>query len=90
LTQEAENLFNLAIRDDQNGLQSSIIKGKPLSLQRRVIKDFLAKKLKTMPNFEQIEAVVSLIDAPNRSRTSSLTKGMFAQVERDFITIISP
>lgn len=85
LTKEAENLFNLAITDDQNGLQRSILKGKPLSLQRRVIKVFLAQKLKTMPNFEQIEAVVSLIDAPKRSRTSSLFKGFFAEVKEDLI-----
>jgi hypothetical protein len=39
-----------------------------------------------MPNFEQIEAVVSLIDGPNRSRTSSLFKGFFAEVKEDFIT----
>jgi tRNA(Ile)-lysidine synthase len=86
LTQEAENLFNLAITDDQNGLQRSILKGKPLSLQRRVIKVFLVQNLKIMPNFEQIEAVVSLIDGPNRSRTSSLFKGFFAEVKEDFIT----
>lgn len=86
LTQEAEKLLNLAISDDKKSLKRSILKEKPLSLQRRVIKVFLAQKLKTMPNFEQIEAVVSLIDAPNRSRTSSLTKGMFAEVKEDLIT----
>jgi tRNA(Ile)-lysidine synthase len=87
LTEETEKLLNLAISDDKQSLKRSILKEKPLSLQRRVIKVFLAQNLKTMPNFEQIEAVVSLIEAPNRSRTSALSKGMFAQVEGDFITI---
>jgi len=87
LTQEAEKLLNLAISEDKNSLKRSILKEKPLSLQRRVIKAFLAQNLKTMPNFEQIEQIVRLIDAPNRSRTSSLNQGMFAQVEGDLIRI---
>lgn len=41
-----------------------------------------------MPNFEQIEAVVNLIEAPHCSRTSTLSKDMFAQVEGNFIKII--
>ncbi|BAQ64961.1 tRNA lysidine(34) synthetase TilS [Geminocystis sp. NIES-3709] len=87
LTEEAEKLFNLAITEDKNNLKRSILKDKPLSLQRRVIKVFLAQKLEIMPNFEQIEAVVRLINAPNLDRTSSLSKGRFAQVKKDFITI---
>lgn len=87
LTKEAEKLLNLAISEDKQSLKRSILKEKPLSLQRRVIKVFLAQNLKIMPNFEQIEAVVSLINAPNLSRTSSLSKGIFAQLESDLIII---
>lgn len=89
LKEEAEKLLNLAISEDKNSLKRSILKEKPLSLQRRVVKVFLAQKLKIMPNFEQIEAVLSLIDAPNRSRTSTLSKGIFAQVEGNFITCLT-
>lgn len=85
LTQEAEKLFNLAHSHDT--LTRSILKNKPLSLQRRVVRMFLNQKLKTMPNFEQIEAVVRLIDAPNLQRTSSLSQGSFAQVREDSIVI---
>lgn len=87
LTKEAEKLLNLAISEDKQSLKRSILNEKPLSLQRRVIKVFLAQNLKIMPNFEQIEAVVSLINAPNLSRTSSLSKGIFAQLESDLIII---
>lgn len=85
LTEEAEKLFNLALNNDT--LTRSILKNKPLSLQRRVLKMFLTQKLETMPNFEQIEAVVRLIDAPNLHRTSSLSQGKFAQVKEDLIVI---
>ncbi|MBL1208735.1 tRNA lysidine(34) synthetase TilS [Geminocystis sp. GBBB08] len=88
LTQEAEKLFNLALSSDGQSIKCSVLIGKPLSLQRRVIKVFFEQKLKTMPNFEQIEAIVSLITAPNLSRTSTLHKGYFAQVKGDKIVII--
>ena len=39
----------------------------------------------TKPNFEQIEAVVNLIFAPNRSRTSTLPGGAIAEVEGQWI-----
>jgi tRNA(Ile)-lysidine synthase len=87
LTQEAEKILNLAITEDKNSLKRSPLSEKPLSMQRRVVKIFLAQKLGITPNFEQIEAVVSLITAPNLSRTSSLSKGRFAQVRGDIIVI---
>lgn len=87
LMAETEKLYNLAISEDFNYLKRSVLTEKPLSLQRRVIKVFLEQQLKTMPNFEHIEAVVRLIDAPNLCRTASLSKGIFAQVEGDFITM---
>lgn len=87
LTMEAEKLFNLAYSD--GNLTRSILKDKPLSLRRRVVKIFLAQKFKTMPNFEQIEAVVRLIEAPNLDRTSSLHQGYFAQVIQDSIVLRS-
>lgn len=85
LNQEAEKLFNLALDNDR--LTRSILQNKPLSLKRRVVKMFLNQTLETMPNFEQIEAVVRLIDAPNLQRTSSLSQGKFAQVTKDSIVI---
>ena len=57
----------------------------PLSLQRRIIRIVLQRVLSKQPNFEQIEAVRNLIDAPNKTRTSTLVKNTFAEVSKDFI-----
>ena len=57
----------------------------PLSLQRRIIRIVLQKILAKQPNFEQIEAVRNLIDAPNKTRTSTLVKNTFAEVSKDYI-----
>lgn len=56
-----------------------------LAIQRRVIRQFLPEVINKKPNFEQIEAVRGLIVAPNRSRTSTLVKGIFGEVEGDWI-----
>lgn len=56
-----------------------------LSLQRRVLRQFLPEVIGKKPNFEQIEAVRNLINAPNRSRTSTLIKRIFGEVDGDYI-----
>lgn len=40
-----------------------------------------------MPNFEQIEAVVKLIESPNLTATSTLIKNKIAQVKNREILI---
>lgn len=87
LQKEAEKCLNLVISDDRQKLNRVILREKPLSMQRRIVKVFFAQKLETMPSFEQIEAIVSLFYAPNQSRTSSLSKGYFAQVEGNWIML---
>ncbi len=61
------------------------LRGVPLALQRRVIRHFLAQSIPKMPNFEQIEAVVKLIDAPNGSKTSSFPGQVILVVENEWI-----
>ena len=41
-----------------------------------------------MPTFEQIEAVVNLIDAPNGSQTSSFGGGRAIAVRQNHIVVI--
>ena len=60
----------------------------PLALQRRAIRQFLPKIIGKQPNFEQIEAVVNLITAPNKSRTSTLPGGAIAQVQGEWIIFL--
>jgi tRNA(Ile)-lysidine synthase len=68
-------------------LNRLVLQQASLSLQRRVIRQFLKDAQKSAPSFEQIEAVTTLISAPNRSRTSSFPTGAIAQVEGNWITL---
>ncbi len=61
----------------------------PLAIQRRAIRRFLPSVISKQPNFEQIEAVVNLIDAPNKSRTSTLPGGAIAEVAGEWIVFSS-
>ncbi|MBE9124691.1 MULTISPECIES: tRNA lysidine(34) synthetase TilS [unclassified Coleofasciculus] len=66
-------------------LNRLVLRQAPLALQRRAIRQFLVTAQPTAPSFEQIEAITALINAPNRSRTSSFPGGAVAQVERNWI-----
>ncbi len=68
-------------------LNRLVLQQASLSLQRRVIRQFLKDAQKSAPRFEQIEAVTVLITAPNRSRTSSFPTGAIAEVEGNWITL---
>jgi tRNA(Ile)-lysidine synthase len=61
----------------------------PIALQRRVIRCFLKSHLNHAPSFEHIEKVVSLLDAPNRSRSDSLAGGTIAEVSGATIQLIA-
>ncbi len=70
-------------RDDQ--LNRYILRDVPLALQRRIIRQFLPKIIQQHPTFAEIEAVCSLISAPNKSRTSTLPGGAIAEVSGEWI-----
>jgi tRNA(Ile)-lysidine synthase len=72
---------------DRTALDRIQLQKIPLALQRRVIRQFLTQNLNKSPDFAAIEAVVNLINAPNRSRTSSLSGGAIAEVENTQIVI---
>jgi tRNA(Ile)-lysidine synthase len=74
---------------DQQGvkLDRVILQSMPLSLQRRVIRQFLAQSLNKMPTFNQIEATIVLISAPNRTRTSTFSDGLAAEVYGKWIVV---
>lgn len=71
--------------DSPYGLNRKTLQSTPLALQRRVIRQFLQDLLPTAPSFEQVEKIVRLIVAPNRSRTDPLPGGAVAYVEQDWI-----
>jgi tRNA(Ile)-lysidine synthase len=66
-------------------LNRLVLQQASLALQRRVIRQFLAIAQRKAPSFEQIEAMTALINAPNRSRTSSFPGGAIAEVEGNWI-----
>lgn len=70
-----------------SGLSRSILQPMPLSLQRRVIRQFLQKILPSTPGFDHVEKLVGLIDAPNRSQCNPLPGGAIARVEGDWIQV---
>lgn len=86
-----ENLADQLLRQCFNEQQDSInrikLRDHHLALQRRVMRQFLHQILPQAPNFATIEALTKLINAPNRSRTSSLPGGKFAEVTGDYIVI---
>ncbi len=68
-------------------LNRRILQQASLALQRRVIRQFLATVQQAAPSFEQIEEMITLISAPNRSRTSSFPTGVTAVVEGNWIVL---
>lgn len=88
LNQIAADLINQVLTADKIGLQRSQLKSLHLALQRRVIRLFLQQHLPKSPNFEQIEAVVELIEAPNRSKTSTFSGGGWLEVQDHLIIFV--
>jgi len=66
-------------------LQCSLLQQTPLALQRRVLRQFLLSHQSTAPNFSQIEELVSLITAPNGSRSATFPGGHSFQVVRNHL-----
>jgi tRNA(Ile)-lysidine synthase len=72
------------------GVNREVLRSAPLALQRRVVRRFLQHRLPQAPAFEQIEKVVALIEAPNRSQTDPFPGGTIAQVNGSWIHLIQP
>jgi tRNA(Ile)-lysidine synthase len=76
-----------AVEEPSLKLNRIIIQSIPLSLQRRVIRQFLTKALNKMPTFSQIEATLALIHAHNGTRTSTFSHGLAAEVYGKWIVV---
>lgn len=66
----------------------------PLAIQRRTLRLFLKQYLRKSPNFDQVEATVQLLEAPSRTRTSTLGKlavsedTVYAEVQGDWLCLV--
>lgn len=79
--------LNAAVPNSQR-LYRLPLKAAPLALQRRVMRRFLMQELSMSPNFEQVEKLVALVHAPNRTQTDPFTGGAIALVLDDYITLV--
>jgi tRNA(Ile)-lysidine synthase len=91
LDTQAQALYESAIGPanpspaDPSQLNRSALRNQPLALQRRVIRQFLHQAQISQASYEQINAIVTLITAPNRSRTAPLAGGRSLGVDGDWI-----
>lgn len=83
----ARDWYQQALDEQGVKLDRVILKSISLSLQRRVIRQFLTQALGKMPTFSQIEATIVLINAPNRTRTSTFSHGLAAEVSGKWIVV---
>jgi tRNA(Ile)-lysidine synthase len=88
LEQVTGQLWPQIVSQDGQSLNRSKLRDVPLALQRRIIQKFLQQTLSKSPTFEQIEALISLITAPNQSCSSSLGQACLAQVQEDELRLI--
>jgi len=88
LSEIAHQLLTEILTPNQNSFNRLQLRGTHLAIQRRVIQQFLSINLPKSPNFEQIEAVVKLINAPNRSKTASFPGGVYLEVADNLIILV--
>lgn len=71
-------------------LNCQVLQASPIALQRRVLRQFLLQALDRRPSFEQIEKLMALISAPNKTQTDPFPGGAIARVENGWIDLILP
>lgn len=91
LESQAQELLDRALDENRSRtplrLDRRILCQAPLALQRRAMRRILTAILPTAPTFEQIEKLVALIAAPNKSRTDPFSGGAIAEVEGNWIVL---
>ena len=85
LENQASIVLERALAPDRQSLNRLYLRQVSLALQRRAIRQFLQELCPKSPNFDEIEATVYLINAPNKTRTSSFAGGMSAEVQGNHI-----
>lgn len=89
LEAETVRLLKQVLHSDQCKINRFILRRSPLALQRRVLRKFLQANLTCSPNFDHIEKLVELINAPNRSQTDPFPGGAIAVVAGEWILLSS-
>ena len=84
---QAQALYLKVTTRDNDRIDRTLLQSAPLALQRRVIRRFLGIALDSMPTSAQIEATIPLLHAPNRTRTSTFSHGLAAEVSGNWIIV---
>jgi tRNA(Ile)-lysidine synthase len=93
LQQVSEDWYSRTFSHSPEGkpqLDRTILRDLSLALQRRIIRHFLRTSLNSSPTFEQIEILVSLITAPNRSQSQPLVRSAIALVCDEYLILVEP
>ena len=85
LEEQATELLSQVLSSDGKRLNRLKLRAIPVALQRRIIRQFFPLVFSFQPNFKHIEAIRSLIEAPNKTTTSTIKDGIVAVVCEDWI-----
>ncbi|RZM75447.1 tRNA lysidine(34) synthetase TilS [Leptolyngbya iicbica] len=85
LQAEANRVYEQCVLNEQ--IQRRSLRTMPLALQRRVIRQWLMEQVAMAPQFAQVEKVVALLTAPNRSQTDPFPGGAIAIVDDPWIRL---
>lgn len=89
LEQQAASYLQQAINPAHpTRLNRLVLKTAPLALQRRTVRQFLQQVLPQAPAYQDIEKLIALLAAPNRSQTDPFMGGTIARVSGDWIEMI--
>lgn len=72
---------------ESKGIHRQRLQAAPVALQRRILRRWLMQTLNLASTFEQVEKLVLLLGAPNRSQTDPLPGGATVRVEADWLVI---
>ena len=88
LSSRAETLLLQAYHENPPRLDCHYLGKASVALQRQVIRRFL--RLHALSSqFEQVETVRSLLNAPHRSRTPTLSGGVWGEIEKGYLVLCS-
>ncbi|NEQ49215.1 MAG: tRNA lysidine(34) synthetase TilS [Leptolyngbya sp. SIO3F4] len=89
LDEQADQLYNQVVErlSDAWYIHQALYRAAPLALQRRVARRLLKSFLPQQPNFDHIEKLVALANAPNLAQTDPFPGGFIARVEKDRIKL---
>ena len=88
MSARGETLISQAYRENPPRLDCHHLGKASVALQRQAIRRFLRMHALSS-QFEQVETLRTLLNAPHRSRTPSLTGGVWAEIRHEYLVLCS-